>query len=148
MKKDTRFRAILSRADNPATASQAWEYLIPWCDIEEERKRLAFATVAAAMARAKPDKNGSMGVGRAIAACYPDGFKDEQAKAKLRRLLACESVQEACNILRPILRLCDSRGALLSYAELLHDLTYFGEKVRIKWATEFYPRRAHDSLNA
>ncbi|MCD4813433.1 type I-E CRISPR-associated protein Cse2/CasB [bacterium] len=148
MKKDTSFGAVLRRADNPATESQAWEHLIPWCDIEKDWQRLPFATVAAAMARAKPEKDGSLGIGKAIAVCYKDGYKDEQAQAKLRRLLACDAVEEVCAILRPLLRLCASRGAQLSYAQLLNELIYFGEKTRIKWAVDFYPRRANDSFNA
>ena len=148
MKKDTRFRAMLSRADNPATAAQAWEFLIPWCDIVDERQRLAFATTGAAMARAKPEKDGGLGIGRAIAECYRDGSNDDQAKAKLRRLLACDSIKVACGILRSLLRLCNSRGVRLSYEQLLRDLLRFGEKTRIKWATEFYPRREHDRLDA
>ncbi len=148
MKKDTAFGAVLRRADNPATESQVWEHLIRWCDIEDDRQRLPFATVAAAMARAKPERDGSLGIGKAIAACYDEGYNSDQAKAKLRRLLDCDSAQEVCKILRPLLSLCASRGAHLSYSQLLHDLIYFGEKTRIRWAIDFYPRRENDRLNA
>ncbi len=152
IKKDTGFGAVLRRADNPATESQAWEHLIQWCDMENDKQRLPYAIIAAAMARAKPERDGSLGIGKAIAACYDDGkskgYDSDQAKAKLRRLLACDSVEEVCAILRPLLSLCASRGDHLCYSQLLNDLIYFGEKTRIRWAVDFYPRREYDRLSA
>ena len=63
MKKDSAFGAALRRADNPATESQAWEYLASWCDLDKDLERRPFATVAAAIAHAKPDKDGFFGIG-------------------------------------------------------------------------------------
>jgi len=150
LKVDTSFGAALRRADNPATEYQSWEYLAPWCDLDKPWDRLPFAIIASAMARAKPQKNGTIGIGKALAACYKDGKNSGPAKARLRRLLACRSTEEACRILRPILSLIESKGqgSILSYSVLLNDLLYFGEQKRLKWATDFYGRRQHDSDNA
>ncbi len=151
MKNDNAFGAALRRADNPATEYQVWEYLANWCDLDKEWERRPYATVAAAIARAKPKADGFLGIGKAIAACYPeDGNKSDSAKSKMRRLLACDSADETCVILRPLLSLISSRGARLCYARLLSELTYFGngEKIKEKWAIDFYGRRNNDSLGA
>ena len=88
--------AELKRADNPATEYQCWEHLAVFhINLEKGYERLPYATIAAAIAKAKADHNGSIGIGRAITLCYEDGNNSDQAKAKLRRLLACESVERS-----------------------------------------------------
>lgn len=141
MKTDTAFRAALRRADNPATEYQSWEILSAWCDLEKDCDRRPFTVVAAALARSKPEKDGPWGIGPAIAACYEKRNEDDAARSKLRRLLACSTVEEACNILRPLLSLIASRGGKVSYADLLDQLLYFNEKTRLRWAAEFYGKR-------
>ena len=143
MKKDTAFGAALRRADNPATEYHAWEFLAPWCDLDKSWERIAFATIAAAVARKKPRSNGTEGIGSALAYSYSSN-KADPAKAKLRRLLACSSVEEACTILRPILSLIASKGGRINYAQLLDQLLYFSEKTKVRWATDFYGRRIDD----
>jgi len=149
MKNDAGFGAALRRADNSATEYQAWEYLSKWCDLEKSWERQAFTTIAASLARSKPQKDGGYGVGQAIALSYGDGGnQSDPAKTKLRRLLACTNTEEACVILRPLLSLVDSRGIKVCYARLLDELLYFNEKVRIHWATDFYGKgHKDDSLS-
>ena len=135
--------ADLKRADNPATEYQCWEYLAAFnIDLEKPWERLPFATVAAAIAKEKSAHNGSEGIGKAIAKCYDDGSQSDQAKAKLRRLLACDSVEEACRILRPLFSLIASRGnSSIDYARLLEQLLKFhweSERIKSQWAQEFY----------
>ena len=144
MKNDNAFGAALRRADNPATEYQSWEYLAGWCDIDKAWERRPYATIASAIARAKPAADGALGIGKAIAACYEDGNKSESAKSKLRRLLACDSTEEACVILRPLLSLISSHGAHAPYRNLLREFIYFGEKTKEKWAVDFYGRRWDD----
>jgi len=150
IQNDKAFRAALTRADNPATEYQSWEYLTKWCDLDKDWERRPVATIAAAIAGSKLKKDGHLSIGKAIAACYDDGNKSDQAKTKLRRLLACSSVSEACRVLRPLLRLIASKGKTLSYEKLLNNLMYFGdgEKVKTRWAIDFYGRRDDDSINA
>lgn len=147
MENDKAMGARLRRADNPATEYQSWEYLAPFgVNLEHARERRAFATVGAALARAKPSHDGTLGIGRAIASVYADGAANPQAKARLRRLLACASSEEACDVLRPLLQLIASRGAAmgaaLRYAQLLRDLLYFSEKTRERWAQDFFSSAA------
>jgi CRISPR system Cascade subunit CasB len=141
---DTGFGATLRRADNPATEYQAWEYLSVWCDLEKPWRRLPFACIGAALARAKPQTDGHLGIGQAIAQCYEDRSADDPAKARFRRLLACDSVEEACRHLRSTLQLIASRGVPLCYAQLLNELLNFSEFTRRKWATNFYRKELAD----
>ena len=145
MAADTGVGAALRRADNPATEYQAWEHLARWCDLDKTRERLPFATVAAALARVKPTKDGHQPLGRALAACYEDGNQSDNAKSKLRRLLACDSAEEACRVLRPLLGLMTSKGkSHLNYGSLLDDLLWFGERTKQRWAMDFFGRRGDD----
>jgi len=139
--------AELKRADNPATEYQCWEHLAVFhINLEKDYERLPYATIAAAIAKAKVDHNGSIGIGRAITLCYEDGNNSDPAKAKLRRLLACESVDEVCRILRPLFSLIDAKaGVTLNYTQLLTDLLKFhwdSQHVKTRWAQDFYRRLA------
>lgn len=142
---DNGLRAKLTRADNPATEFQSWETLAAFhINLEYENQRLPYATIAAAIARAKADKNGETKIGQAIARCYEEGNESDQAKAKLRRLLACDSVPEVCRILRPLFSLIEAKGAGdMNYAGLLNDLLWFGNddsqmRIKSRWAQDFY----------
>jgi len=140
---DKGLAARLRRADNPATEYQSWELLgALGVDLEKDYQRLPFATVAAAMAKSKAEANGKLTLGMAIAACYDDGRESSQAKARLRRLLACDELAEACRILRPILTLIDSKvGKPLDFERLLKQLRNYHfnvQRVRTQWAQEFY----------
>lgn len=135
--------ARLRRADNPATEYQSWELLASHgINLELEHKRLPFVTVAAAIAKAKIEHNGGLKLGHAIAACYDNGNTSDQAKARLRRLLACDDLDELCRILRPLLSLIDSKVSQpLDYVRLLKQLQRFSfntQQVRAQWAQEFY----------
>jgi CRISPR system Cascade subunit CasB len=144
---DKGLAARLRRADNPATEYQSWDVLAGFgIDLEKDFERLPFATVAAQIAKAKAERNGSLTLGRAIAMAYPDGNQSDQAKARLRRVLACDELAELCRILRPLLSLVDSRvGQPLDFTRLLKQLRRFGyaeQAVKAQWAQEFYGHKA------
>lgn len=148
--QDNAFGAALRRADNPATEYQSWEHLATWCDLDNTHERTCFATVAAGLARAKQSIDTPSSIGSAIARSYADGNQDDSAKRKLRRLLACDTSAEACQWVRPSLRLAESRGVRINYSQLLDNLLYFGPKVKERWAMDFYGRKEDkdDSLGA
>jgi CRISPR system Cascade subunit CasB len=146
-KEDKVFAARLRRADNPATEYQSWDILASFgIPLEHEQPRMAYQTVAAGIARAKVTASGSLTLGRAIAACYADGRDSDQARARLRRVLACDDAGEVCRILRTQLRLIDSKAPeALDYARLLKQLLYFGrdaQRIKAQWAQEFYGQSA------
>lgn len=141
--RDKGFAARLRRADNPATEYQSWELLASYgIDLEREHQRLPFVTVAAAIAKAKAERNGALKLGQAIAACYEDGRESSQAKVRLRRLLACDELPELCRILRPLFSLIESKaGRELDFTRLLKQLRRFpcnAQQVKAEWAQEFY----------
>lgn len=145
--KDNGFAARLKRADNPATEYQSWELLANFgVDLEKEWERLPYCTVGAALARAKPISDGNLSLGGAIAACFDDGNQSDQAKARLRRLLACTSTAEVCRILRPLLTLMVSRNVTPDFSQLLEQLLWYSgngqERIRARWAQDFYRRKA------
>ena len=137
------FAARLRRADNPATEYQSWEFLARMgIDLEKGYRRLPAVTVASAVAKAKIQANGALSLGQALARCYEKGNESEPAQARLRRLLACQSVEEVCLILRSVFALLNSKvPAPLDYARILKQLRsfYFDEqRVKAQWAQEFY----------
>jgi CRISPR system Cascade subunit CasB len=145
MNKDKGVAAALRRADNPATEYQSWEQLAAFnIDLDKPYQRLPFAAIAAAIAKAKIEKNGTIGIGQALASCYEDGNNSDQAKAKLRRLLACESIEEVCRILRPLFSLIEAKCKLsLDFSRLLNEITKFhynSQKIKARWAQNFYGR--------
>ena len=140
---DKGFAARLCRADNPATEYQSWDVLASFgIALDDDHPRLAYQTIAASIGRAKAAANGSLTLGRAIAACYDNGNNSDQAKARLRRLLACDDVAELCRILRGQLSLIDSKaGQVLDYQRLLKQLLSFhfdAQRIKAQWAQEFY----------
>jgi CRISPR system Cascade subunit CasB len=141
--KDKGTAAALRRADNPSTEYQSWEYLAAFnIDLETPQQRVPYAAIAASIAKAKIEHNGQSGIGTGIALCYDDGNQSEQAKAKLRRLLACDSCVEACRILRPLFSQIESKGSCkLDYGRLLNQLLRFdfdSQSVKSQWAADFF----------
>lgn len=150
MQNNKGMAARLRRADNHATEYQSWEFLAGFgVDLEKSYQRLPFVTVAAAMANAKASNNGSLRLGQAIAKCYEDCNQSDQAKAKLRRVLACDNLPELCRILRPVLTLIESRVPQpLDYSRLLKQLRSFfwdPQKIKAQWAQEFYGQQTEEA---
>lgn len=144
-KQDKGFAARLRRADNPATEYQSWEIIGPWVDLDNSYQRLPYATIGAAIAKSKVENNGQLSLGKAIAMAYAEKGAtqySDQAKARLRRLLACNDIAEVCRVIRPVLTLVRSKvNEPLDYSKLLTELRFFGERSKIRWAQDFYGQR-------
>lgn len=148
--EDAGFAARLRRADNPDTEYQSWGDLANLgTNVEWDDERLPCALVGAALARLKTDGDGKADLGAALRACF-----DEQnaGEARLRRLLACERVDELCVVLRPLLRLMANKsGKPLCHAALLDDMLSFpnqGQRIKLRWARSFYGAPAHEAEGA
>jgi len=93
------------------------------------------------VSRSTQAANSNVRIGHAIACSFDDGNQSDQAKARLRRLLACKDTEEACHILRPLLRLIQSRVTQpLDYVALLEDLRWFHADTvcrKARWAQQF-----------
>lgn len=143
--KDKGMGAKLRQADSPTIEYKAWEYLVRYgnvnLNVEEERK--AFCTVGAALSRVKPKKDGTVGLGKALAKCYPSGSEDNPGILRLHRLIACKSTIEVCDILRTLLPFIASKAPeTLCYVRLLNDLRYFNDQTRMRWAQDFFNHEA------
>jgi len=147
-KKDSGGLARLKRGESPKSAPDAWEILIR-LGIRDEHF-LPCLTVGAAMCRYGKPKDGTASLGKALASCYEPETK-EQGSLRLRRLLACTSMKECCAVLRPLLAFIASKGkADPSFARLLDELVAFDwperqEKIKLKWATEYWAEEREKS---
>jgi CRISPR system Cascade subunit CasB len=148
--KDKGFAALIKRADNPNTEYYSWEILARFTDLTRDSQRLPYAYIAAAIADGKVQQNGTQNIGRVLAKCYDspngEGNQEEQAKLRLRRLLACQNSVEACAVLRGLLSLIRARNLAeqLDYAELLKNLIGFNDRVKERWAMAFYRSEVGD----
>lgn len=141
--RDKGFAARLRRADNPATEYQSWELLAKFnVNLDFSSERLPYAMIAAAVAKSRATGNGAIPLGHAITLAFDDGINSDQANMRLRRLLACNDVEEACRILRPLITLIQSRvSAPIDFITLLKDLVWFNrdpQRTRARWAQQFY----------
>lgn len=69
---------------------------------------------------------------------------------RLRRLLSCNSIQELCRSLRPVLSLIASRNISLCYSKLLEDICRFQydnarQNIKLRWTREFFRRSTDES---
>lgn len=144
---DTGYAARMRRADNPDTEYQSWGALASFgVNLENDRERLPFALIGAALCRAKPEQDGQNSIGAALAACFENGGMDEKDRPganRLRKLLGCATVLEICQTLRPLLPfVADKSRRSLNYAGLLRDLLFFEsrncEKTKRRWAMDFF----------
>jgi CRISPR system Cascade subunit CasB len=142
LKNDTAFRAALKKADNPDTEYQSWEYLAEYrINIEHENIRLPYTTVFAAAARSGREADGSLSLSTALLKAYKNDQSSPPARARLRRILSCSTVQEVCGVLRPMLRFISGKGIPISYGKLLYTLKYFNknpEQTKARWAQQFF----------
>ncbi len=144
-KKDAGFAARLRRADNPDTEYYALGDLCTLgINIEDDSERLPFDLIAASLSRDADNMHadGTTKIGTALRQCLPD--EEAEHSPRLRRLLACESMKETCQILRPMLSLIRSKGIYLNHAALLHDIRSmrYGkdawQKTKRRWVSDFY----------
>lgn len=145
IERDKGVRARLRRADNPATEYQSWEILVPWVNLTNPYERAPYVVIAAAIARSGAQSNGSLGLGKALAKSFgvTNTLLDEDGPAhiRLRRLLAANDAIEVCRIIRPILRLIESRlSEPIDYARLLNELRFFNNQTKARWAQDFYQK--------
>lgn len=140
------FRAAMSRADNPALESCAWEFLVPFCNIEYENERRSFAIIGAAIAKNKPEQDVDIGFGRTLASICKNEDDREREGKRLRRLVSCNNVTELLPILRPILGYVASKGGKIGYHRLLNDLLFWSKKTQLRWVNEFYGKMKNEEM--
>lgn len=141
--QDTEASASMRRALNPALEYRSWNLLIDFgVDMEKPWERSAFTLIGANVAQSKITANGTTPLTQALAQTYHTDIGP--AESRLRRLLACRDVYECCRVLKPILKLIQSKANIsVDYAQLLNDLLVFNfksEDVKVRWAMNFYQK--------
>ncbi|AUW07379.1 type I-E CRISPR-associated protein Cse2/CasB [Vibrio campbellii] len=147
-----RFASSLNHADyQSGTESNIWDLLCRFdVDIENDNERIPFILIGAAIARGDNHNIHTLPLGRAIYKSFPNG--DEQGSARLRRLISCDTTEEVCNVLRPLLGLLQSKIKIsINYAELLCQLIEYSnnpESVRMIWTNDFYRFRPEEESSS
>lgn len=141
---DSGLRAALRMADNPRTESRAWPILIRWgVDITKPEKE-AFCLIASAAGRFSAGTDGKMSLGQVLRRCFEGDSDSPAAVSRLQRLLSCDTLSEACAVMRPMLRFIQSRQPdQLCLSKLLTDLLFFNSdrgrsRTKEQWAMDFY----------
>lgn len=148
--EDNGFAARLRRADNPDTEYQSYDIMISFgVDIEKDYERLPYALMGAALARSQEERDGTASLGKALRHCFEDA---EQGDIRMRRLLACQSIDELCRILRPLLMLISSKSKQgICHARLLREMSFFNgnpQRTKLAWAKDYYGYKAPSEAGA
>lgn len=138
-------RAALRRSLSPEQESGSWIYLSPWIDLTDTKKRKIHVLIAGMLASEKTVGAGLLSLGKALRLAVKDRKKNEGAKnqfpddPRFRRLLATDDIDDVLLVLRPIIQFIQSRcPGQLDYSSVLRDLEFYGERVRARWAQEFF----------
>lgn len=148
-------RADLRHADSPNVklSSRSWEFFIAHgIDIEDKNELDAASLIAASVARLNLSGNGGLKFPVALAACYLEGCDSSAAQAKMRRLCACSSVEELTDVLRPLVRLIESRGKKIDYVDLYKAVRLFKyencrQGLRTAWFKDFFRKNSESATS-
>jgi CRISPR type I-E-associated protein CasB/Cse2 len=140
-KEDRGMMADLRRGFSETTADRAWPYVANWCDLANDRMRNIYQTVMASYAHhpVVTDK-GNMGqVMRQIAMGEAGGKEGLNTfEARFRRILTCDTAIEACPQVGRVIRVAARKGIPINYTELFKDFWYWGERVKLRWASAYW----------
>jgi CRISPR system Cascade subunit CasB len=128
LKEDRGAMADLRCALSPARLPRAWPYL-PRGGIGNTR----IETVAGLFAY-HPDEihTGNLGT-----TCRQLCARKSSFDSRFRRLLSCD-YDEICERLRPVVFAAKAEGIRVNYEELFADLCYWSDKVKARWAREYW----------
>ncbi len=153
--EDRGFAAGLRKGDSPGAEGGAFRLLSSLGAVPGSREQqAAFAFVGASLSRAKTLRDGTLGLGEALRSSRPSegpfGVNGEGSchprEHLMRRLVACRSQEDLCQVLRPLLSMLRKGGIQVCHAGLLKDILAFSheiarKKVLQRWAVEFYDAR-------
>ncbi|MPN06181.1 hypothetical protein SDC9_153437 [bioreactor metagenome] len=126
----------------PGREHRAWPHIARYFSLENMRECTIAATVAAAFAL-QPECGGeheNMGdIMRRIATGGESGNDGLNTfAARFQRLLACDSPDELSQQLHGIFKVAKRRGIALNHRNLAGDLTFWGDRVKRRWAEHYY----------
>jgi|GEM_PF-470650 len=136
--------ADLRRGLSSATEYYAWPHLVRWCDLDDNRQRIIYATVAGCFAL-HPENTSEGNLGTTLRRIAIQRGSSEDAlkvyKSRLFRLIGCSTALELCSHLRSVVQLARSAAIPINYHQLLKDLLHWDRKarrIRLRWAAEFW----------
>ena len=140
-REDRGLMANLRRGFSEATADRAWPYIARWCNLEKDRQRTIFQTVAASFAfNPESVSEGNMGTTMNRLAMGDErglnGLKTFETR--FRRFLSCDTVFEVCDRLPTVIRTTKAKAVAINHEELFKDLHYWGDRVKVRWANAYW----------
>ncbi len=113
---------------SPARLARAWPHL----PREQFGSRRSVTVAGLFACHPQEASSGNLGTTcRALAAEYTT------FDSRFRRLLSCDR-DEVVERLRPVILAAKANGIPVNYEELFVDLHYWGERVKISWACEYW----------
>lgn len=140
-REDTGMMAALRRGFSKGTEYRAWPYISPWCNMTNPRERSIYLTVAAGFGFCKDTTyDGNMGtVFYQIAKGKKPGQKAmESFDSRFRRCLSCDTAEEICSYVPAIIKAANRKNIAVNFSQLLKDLTFWGEQVKVEWASKYW----------
>ncbi len=68
----------------------------------------------------------------------PDKNDSRRFDARFRRLLSCDTRNDACEVVRQLVRLARSSEVKANYRVLFLDLWWWGKRTKTEWAREYW----------
>jgi len=142
--------SALRRGFSDTTATLAWPYIAPFCDLTNEKQRTIWLTLAAAAASLIPQSLERPGCGNLGATmrrlALGSGISSTEAlnsfEARFRRLLTCQTTSELCSHLPTIIRAAVAKGTQVDASQLFYDLQDWElrskRNVPVEWARGYW----------
>ncbi len=124
----------------PAREFRSWPYLSRFCRLDHDRERIRLAIVAAAFGIQPENGPAEENLGDVMRRIQKGEHGDDGLSTyelRFKRLLDCDTVDELAPLLHSVFRVAKSRGIPINHNNLLHDLQYWGERVKLNWAARF-----------
>jgi len=129
LKNDRGAMANLRGALKPSQRHRAWPFLASVGGIGNAR----YETVAGLYAyHSDETRTGNLGT-----VCRRLSGEFNSFEGRFRRLLTCDR-EEICERLTPVILAAKSKGVPVNYEQLFVDLCYWGDKVKERWAREYW----------
>ncbi len=137
--------AALRRAASSSTERQAWPVIY---SLGEDISSHAACTIAALYAEHAEEDSNAFSFGTTCRRIALDGVTDfkipDSYDRRFRRLLACDSVEDAAGQLKAWIRFASAKGVGVNYEKLFWDLISWGnhaDRIKLDWARGFWPVR-------
>lgn len=146
-KNDRGLMADLRHGFSKGTEYRAWPHIAKWgCDLENEKARLIWLTVAAGFATHEQTAAcENMGFSLRRLALEGQGDSVEKAlktfDARFRRLLTCSTAKEVCDRLIGVIKAAERKNVPVNYEKLFWDLMCWEnpeKEIKIKWAAQYW----------